>query len=295
MKPWYIEASLDWSDDSIRLIATPSFTAKQMLFHVQEVGYLRAFSTYFTERQHLDSYLIVYTVKGKGRLQYRDRDYEVHPGEAFFIDCREYQYYRTVGEQGWELFFVHFYGNSSHDYFKQFDRQYIQNKGPVIALNGDANIPNSIKQMILAQQHRNIQTELWNSKYITDMLTTLLSHSLMPDHKAEMGNTPTYIEKITKYIDLHYNKKLTLDVLASQIAYSKYHLHRGFKRYIGLTPYEYQLNSRMNTAKELLKYSQQSVEEIAHLVGIEQVSHFIHLFKKQEECTPLAYRKMWQK
>ncbi|MFS0726357.1 AraC family transcriptional regulator [Paenibacillus sp. 1P07SE] len=295
MKPWFLDAALDWSDDSIRLNVTPSTLAKRMFFYVQEVGHLSTFSNYFTERENLDSYLIVYTISGRGYLQYRDHTYPIQPGKGFWIDCRNYQNYRADYDTGWELLFVHFYGGASQDYFQQFDQQHLRKRGPVVDLGNDQAIPSSIHKLIQLHRQQNIETELRSSKYITDLLTTLLSHTLTSHHVSDTNITPTYIEDMTSYLEQHYAEKLTLDTLASQFSVSKYHLAREFKRYIGLTPFEYQFNSRMNKAKELLKYSQHSVEEISHLIGIDQVSHFIRLFKKQEDTTPLVYRKMWRK
>ena len=51
----------------------------------------------------------------------------------------------------------------------------------------------------------------------------------------------------------------------------------------------------MTHAKERLKYSDMPVSEVAARVGIDNVSHFINLFKDRAGDTPLAYRKKWQR
>jgi AraC-like DNA-binding protein len=51
---------------------------------------------------------------------------------------------------------------------------------------------------------------------------------------------------------------------------------------------------RLNYAKELLRYSTETVNNITFLCGFNQVSHFISLFKDREGITPLQYRKEWQ-
>lgn len=47
-----------WSADSVRLILTPSATAKNLYFYTQETGYFKTSYPYFSERQNLDSFLI---------------------------------------------------------------------------------------------------------------------------------------------------------------------------------------------------------------------------------------------
>lgn len=62
---------------------------------------------------------------------------------------------------------------------------------------------------------------------------------------------------------------------------------------MGVTVNEYVVLTRIAHAKELLKYSDLSVNEITFEVGMNNVTHFINLFKAREQMTPLAYRKIW--
>ena len=63
---------------------------------------------------------------------------------------------------------------------------------------------------------------------------------------------------------------------------------------MGITVNEYLINARISYAKELLKYTDMPVGEIAFESGMNNVTHFINLFKSREEMTPLAYRKAWR-
>ena len=70
----YIEnLNFSWSEDSIRFINTATPTARQVFFYVQEVGDFLTFSPYFTERANLNSFLIIYTLSGKGKLDYKEK------------------------------------------------------------------------------------------------------------------------------------------------------------------------------------------------------------------------------
>lgn len=63
---------------------------------------------------------------------------------------------------------------------------------------------------------------------------------------------------------------------------------------MGIPVNEYLINTRISYAKELLKYTDMSVEEITYETGMNNVTHFINLFKKREAITPLKYRKAWR-
>ena len=88
-------------------------------------------------------------------------------------------------------------------------------------------------------------------------------------------------------------ENISLDQLAEQFFISKYYLSREFKKEFGTTVIQYVLAKRINNAKELLRYSNSSIEEIAHLCGIDDASYFNKVFRKMEGCTASEYRKRW--
>lgn len=276
-----------WTKDSIRLIATPSTFSKSALHYVQEIGHFRTFPPYMTERENLDSFLIVYTMNGKGRLTYKDESYILLPNQLFFIDCKKHQKYLTYREETWEILWVHLNGSATRFYHELFTEK----NDPVISLPSTTNIPAILKELIRIHQLKNVRTELVSSKLIVDLLTELLLATDRVEHTFE---TPSYISEIQQHLNSRFNEKISLDQLAIEYATSKFHLAKQFKQYTGFSPGEYLINTRINHAKELLKYTDMPVNEIAAKVGIENTSHFINLFRDRVEHTPLVYRKKWQ-
>ena len=104
---------------------------------------------------------------------------------------------------------------------------------------------------------------------------------------------PEYINDIFHRIDHFYNKKYTLDKLAKLYSINKFHLAREFKKYSGTTLNEYLITTRIDRAKQFLRYSKKSIEQIAQEVGFYNSSHFIKMFHTREHITPLSYRKQW--
>lgn len=281
--------SLNWSNDSIRLINTPSALAKSTYFYVEEIGFFKTDSNYYSERQYLNSYLIVYTLSGKGILKYKENTYNLYPGDLFFIDCMEYQYYATSSEENsWKFFWVHFNGSTSHGYYEQFAKY----NSPIITLNSESSIPLMINDLITINLQKDIRTELISSKFVVNLLTEILLSTNI--NTASQWFIPESTHNIMLYIDKHFTKNITLDYLAKKYSINKFYLAKEFKKYIGLPPNEYIINLRINYSKELLKYSDFTVAEISLKVGIDNISHFINLFKNREEITPLTFRKKWQ-
>jgi AraC-type DNA-binding domain-containing proteins len=280
--------SQSWSEDSIRLITTPSASAKNTFFYVQETGYFKTQPQYFTERANLNSYLVVLTLSGKGYLKYMGKDYILLPGQIFYIDCMEYQHYKTDDQELWEILWVHFNGATSHGYYELFSK----NNSPVVSLGQDSQIANIILSLIELHRKKDIRTEQLSSKLLVDMLTNLLFSAGNIDALNYM--IPGYIQKAMSFLDKNFSKKISLEELADKLAISKFYLSREFKKYSGYSPNEYLITTRITYAKELLKYSDLSVAEISEKVGIENISHFINLFKARVDLTPLAFRNKWK-
>jgi len=287
-KSVFLRAARDWTEDSLSIMVTPSLFAKSNLHYVQEIGHYYCLTTYFTERENLTSFLVAYTVSGQGYLRYKGKSYIVRPGQAFFIHCMDYQFYRTDTEQLWEIVWVHFEGGASRAYYEQFQLA----DEPVITLNPFSSIPSTLNELIQLQKQQDSRTEWLSSQAIILLLTDLVLHIL---GRSLPRFLPEYILQVQIFLKDQLHLKITLDHLSTRFSISKFHLAREFKVFTGLTPNDYLLNLRINKAKELLSYTTMPILEIARQVGIENVSHFINQFKKQENTTPLSFRKAWQR
>jgi AraC family transcriptional regulator len=60
---------------------------------------------------------------------------------------------------------------------------------------------------------------------------------------------------------------------------SPFHFARAFKASTGLAPHQFVTARRMERAKTLLLESRASVVEVAHAVGLSNVSHFRRMFR----------------
>jgi len=276
-----------WSDDSIRLLSTPSVTARSAYFYAQEVGYFKTQCPYYSERQNLDSFLLVYTLSGHGILEYEEASYQLGEGECFLINCQKHHKYRTVDNGEWEILWLHFNGNSAFGYYQEF----VHNALPVIEIKERQPIEDNLRKIIDLQRKKNRSTELLVSESITKILTSILLESANDKDNAFL--LPDYIKKIAKEIDGNPSFSYSLDYFANKHHRSKFHLLKEFKKYIGTTINEYIISTRIQRSKELLKYTSSSVEAIAEEVGISNTTHFINLFKAREQATPLSYRKTW--
>ena len=69
------------------------------------------------------------------------------------------------------------------------------------------------------------------------------------------------------------------------------YLTRAFKHHTGMTPLVYHHRLRCAKAKELLTHSGLTISQVGEAVGYVSSSHFAHIFRKLEGCTPGEFRK----
>lgn len=102
---------------------------------------------------------------------------------------------------------------------------------------------------------------------------------------------PTYIQRAIQYIEMNYNRSITL-VMASEYAnVSPSYLSAMFSRKCGTTFIEYLQTYRSEIASKYLRETNLTQEEIAEQVGFGDSSYLNRCFKKHFKMSPGKYRK----
>lgn len=278
----------NWSRDSIRLILTPTQTAKSIYYYVQEAGYFKTTYPYFTERVNLNSFLFIYTISGKGLLKYENKEHSLTEGSFIFINCMKPHYYQAIGKDEWEILWLHFSGANTLGYYEE----YIKEGFELLMVQDKFLVESTIRRIISINQKKLPYVETLTSNLIVNILTEILIQK--NSHNAVSIFIPEYVKETMKYIDKNFFNQLNLEILADKVNISKFYLAKEFKHNTGSTVNEYIILSRLSHAKELLKYSELSINEITFRIGFNNVSHFINLFKARENMTPLQFGKEWK-
>ncbi|MBQ6182210.1 MAG: AraC family transcriptional regulator [Ruminococcus sp.] len=273
---------------SKRIISTPGPAAKNTFFYVQETGCLKSDEPAMTHRQDLDSYLIIAVISGKGELTIGGENFSLSKGECFFIDCKQSHFYKGDPDDPWEVMWVHFNGATSRQYYEYF---LSQSKNTFRPPSFDR-VVSAITEIIRINETKNQSSEILSSKLIVDLLTIALTVS-----SGEQQFDSALKQKLAgvhSFIDDHFSEDLSLEKLSSQFYISKFYLTREYKKIYGMTIFQHIITSRINYGKKLLRFSDKSIEEIAHLCGFNDQSYFARQFKKAENLTCFSYRKMWR-
>lgn len=98
------------------------------------------------------------------------------------------------------------------------------------------------------------------------------------------------VQMMLVFIHQHYSEDITLQDISDSSMISVSQCNRYFKSMLNITPYEYLIQYRIKKASDLLYNSTLNVTEISAMVGFNNVTHFIQVFKKNYGISPKKYR-----
>lgn len=276
------------SVSSSRILYTPSTFARTSLFHLQEVGSLQAIHPHTSTRTDLVSFLCFVVLSGEGELSYEGQNYQLKSGDCVFIDCRK-AYSHSTSDNLWSLQWCHFYAPSLPAVYEKYKER---GGRPVFH-------PSNTKPFT------DLITELYNlaaaSDYIRDMrineklgvlLTLLMEQSWHPEN-ATLSRKRMELVEIKNYLDEHYTEKIVLDNLADRFFINKFYLSKIFKETYGTTINNYVIERRITRAKQLLRFTSKTIDEVSIEVGMDSANYFSRAFHKVEGISPSEYRKQW--
>jgi len=125
---------------------------------------------------------------------------------------------------------------------------------------------------------------------LLEYLFTCLLREISRLQNPHTSALPKRIHTIKQFLDIHYQKNLSLNDLCLHVNMSKPHLISEFRKHMDMPPIDYLIQTRLGHAKSLLLNRNFSISEIAERVGYMDIYHFSKLFKKHTGHSPSAFR-----
>ena len=271
--------------ESRRIQYTASKYAKETFLYLQEAGFSKSIKKHTNNRKYLSSFLFMIVLEGNGEFYYQNQELTMKKGDCAIIDCRK-PFSHT--SDNWEIAWVHFDGSN----IKEIYQKYIDRNGRNIFISEDFSkyyyIINDIYSIAKSDDY--LRDMAINNK-LYELLFALMKETIYADKNKKRNKYD--IQKIKEYLDEVFTDSISLDELSNKFFINKYYLTRVFKDNYGTTINNYILEKKITKAKELLRFSDYSIEEIGRRCGINDPNYFSRLFKKIEGITPKEYQRMW--
>lgn len=226
------------------------------------------------------------------------------PGESAFINSNRLHIIRSVDQKPDDvsisiLFLPEFIAASDTSIYTKYVRPVIDS--PDIAfihftddIEWHRNVNNCVFQAINAQAEHSPGCELEVRNCISAAWLTIVKNiDSLPRSQTQESEaaTQTRIKRMVSFIYGNYAKNITLAEIAASASVSKSECNRCFRKYFGVTPFQFLNEHRIEHASQLLLTTSDPVKNISLSCGFEDAGYFIRLFKKTKGVTPAAFRK----
>lgn len=235
-------------------------------------------SNYRIERKSSELNVIEYIISGTGTIVKNDKLFHPCEGDIYLLTQGNDHLYFSDKKNPWTKIWLNFSGILS----KQIIEDY--GLGEKVCFHAPELKEYFFKLYELACSGIDARTFSCKSAvYFLEMAQRLSS----TDEDISKRGIAADIKAI---IDNSSNFSIKLEDIADSLSYSKNHIIRTFKEAYGLTPYEYILNKKFDTATLLLKNTSYTINEISEKLGFCCDKYFSSCFSKRYNISPKMYR-----
>lgn len=235
----------------------------------------------------LKEYQLIYITNGYGYFESQScKRRRVEPGTIIFLFPNEWHTYEPDKEKGWIEYWVGFKG----EYIDQrVANGFFQSSYPLYTIGFKMSFINIYEDIL------NYATEEKPGyQQIVSSLVLYILGKIFYLNRNLSFNDSFAVNKINEartIMKRDIDKNIAIKTISSNLGVSYSWFRKMFKKYVDVSPAQYQANLRWLRAKELLDTTNLNVAEIAYKLNFESPGRFSTFFRQKEGCSPLAYRK----
>ncbi len=231
-----------------------------------------------------DGYAFEYVTAGTGYIESGKNKYTVRKGDFFILNKSKPCVYYTDSEDLLEKVFFAANGTLLEHLTKVYGLTGNVTVCRVDVLDSILDIHRLVEDLTAENKTEKLQLA---ERKILELLQKVHQsvRKERPQSKREMAAL------IREYIEANCETLFSLDDIAGYFFISKKHVIRIFKAKYGITPMQYALQKRIETACHLLARTQLRITEISDILCFSSSKHFSNTFHKHIGVSPYTYRK----
>ena len=257
--------------------------------HILAGGRINSNQLFSFHFKPMDVSMLLFTAEGGGRISIAGESHTISDRQLIIVDCRyEFSLDSLILPWNFKLFF--FTGGNTGIFKKAlmptslWPVYTVEEFSPAIrAIDQLMRIPSEYTEKGLFTMHQ--------------AFTTLLTSAAIANVNAPAAvstNIPSYLVELKDIFDNHYEEPFSLNTYEDTFGISKYRICKEFSAAYSISPLNYLNGRRMEIAKEMLLNTDYNIYEVSSKIGIENVNHFINLFKRSTGVTPNVFRQRAQ-
>jgi AraC-like DNA-binding protein len=246
-------------------------------------GYEKCTPSHFFGPAVRPHYLIHYILNGQGSYFENGREHRLCTGDGFLITPGKTTYYIADSKNPWEYCWIGFDG---YEVKTILDNCGFSETNLIFHLDDD-----DLRESLL-DLNQIFNTNAGNIYSYASYLYKIFSHLIQTAKVNTSFTTSNYIEQAMTYINHNYIYDIKITDVANSIGIDRTYLYKLFMSSKKVSPQQYLIEYRLQTACIHLKETKLTVTEIAYSCGFKDTPSFNKHFKKHYSITPLQYRNL---
>ena len=230
-----------------------------------------------------DYYVIGFVEGGRRHLCCKGQEYDVEIGDLLLFNPKDNHFCAPVNGEVLDYRAV-MHRAVSEIMGEEFTPHFTQN---VVRQSDIAQSVGDLYDAILKGEPR-----LKREEAFFFLLEQVLKEYAKPFEETAVTEPDEQIQMLCDYMEEHFEENISLDELLSMTSFGKSYLLRSFTRQVGVSPYRYLQNIRVDQAKKMLERGVAPVD-VAGLCGFSDQSHFTNFFKEFIGLTPKQYQRIF--
>lgn len=150
-----------------------------------------------------------------------------------------------------------------------------------------------LERLALWEKEEAFGYELRSRNLVSELMLELYDNQKEFIHQKQTGTyySENRLKTMLVYIQEHYMDNISLADIAGAAHIGERECLRCFQKMLRITPFAYLQSYRVQVACGLLRFTKDSIMEIAMKTGFSSSSYFGKTFRKHMNCSPNEYRK----